>query len=122
MPVSWRHECFAAVPESLRVIAEEALNHWCMKPAAMAAPLAVNEGNSHWTFTRKLQMARQRSRHVDLNYLFHRQQVERTRAETAKSEAARLAHELLASEYEQRIERLSNGDVKFPAERWHSPD
>ena len=63
------------------------------------------------------QMTAQRSRHVDLNYLFHRQQVERSRAEAAKSEAARRAHALLASEYEHRIEQFSNGHVKFPAER-----
>jgi len=65
-------------------------------------------------------MVPRRSVHVDLNYLFHRQQVERSRAEAAKSEAARLAHELLANEYEERIERFSNGDVRFPAERRHS--
>mgnify|MGYP000297667002 CR=1 FL=1 len=50
---------------------------------------------------------------MDLNYLFHRQQVERSRAETADSEAARRAHEELARGYEEQIERLSNGDVTF---------
>lgn len=41
---------------------------------------------------------------MDLNYLFHRQQVERVRAETAPSEAAREAHEELARKYEEEIE------------------
>lgn len=50
---------------------------------------------------------------MDLNYLFHRQQVERSRAEAANSEAARKAHEELAQEYEEQIRRLSNGDVAF---------
>jgi len=81
----------------------------------MEAPLAVIAPRSHWTFTQNVQMASQRSRDVDLNYLFHRQQVEHSRAKAAKSEAARVAHEKLASEYEQRIEQLSNGEVKFPA-------
>lgn len=52
---------------------------------------------------------------MDLNYLFHRQQVERSRAEAANSEAARKAHEELAHEYEEQIKRLSNGDVSFPS-------
>lgn len=51
---------------------------------------------------------------MDLNYLFHRQQVERRRAQTAESEAARKAHEELAREYEEQIMRLSNGEVAFP--------
>jgi hypothetical protein len=52
---------------------------------------------------------------VDLNYLFHRQQVERSRAKAAASEAARKIHEDLASEYEHQIERLSEGKVSFHA-------
>ena len=40
----------------------------------------------------------------DLNYLFFRQQVERIRAETAASDAARKAHEELAEAYEEQIE------------------
>ena len=44
---------------------------------------------------------------VDLNYLFHRQQVERSRAEGAPSEAARKAHEELARKYEEQIEALT---------------
>lgn len=41
---------------------------------------------------------------MDLNYLFHRQQVERSRASAASTEAARKAHEELAREYERQIE------------------
>lgn len=68
---------------------------------------------------------------MDLNYLFRRQQVERSRAETANSTAARRAHEQLAVGYERQIEEQtaggmtfrsdaasngSNGDLKSPAE------
>ena len=41
---------------------------------------------------------------TDLNYLFFRQQVERSRAEIAASDAARKAHEELAEAYEEQIE------------------
>lgn len=51
---------------------------------------------------------------MDLNYLFHRQQVERSKASSADSEAARKAHEELASMYEDEIKRASDGKVKFP--------
>ena len=44
---------------------------------------------------------------MDLNYLLHRQQVERSRAETATSEAARKAHQELAQQYEGQIEALT---------------
>jgi hypothetical protein len=44
---------------------------------------------------------------MDLNYLFYRQQVERSRANSAKSETARNAHLELAIEYEKRIRRAS---------------
>jgi hypothetical protein len=44
---------------------------------------------------------------VDLNYLLHRQQVERSRAEGASSEAAREAHRELAHQYEEQIEALT---------------
>jgi hypothetical protein len=50
---------------------------------------------------------------VDLNYLLARQQTERSRAETATSEAARRIHERLASEYERRIEDATGGRVVF---------
>ena len=53
---------------------------------------------------------------MDLNYLFLRQQMERTRAEQAASDAAREAHEELARAYELAIERKSGGRIIFP---WH---
>jgi hypothetical protein len=53
---------------------------------------------------------------MDLNYLFHRQQVERTRAEAAGSEEARVAHEQLARCYEAQINQATDGEFEFPAE------
>jgi hypothetical protein len=53
---------------------------------------------------------------VDLNYLFHRQQVERTQSETAENEEARAAHEELAKRYEEQIESLTGDDYWFPKE------
>ena len=50
---------------------------------------------------------------VDLNYLFHRQQIERARSETAESVEARTAHEQLARHYEDRIEALTSDDYHF---------
>ena len=50
---------------------------------------------------------------MDLNYLFHRQQVERSRAEVAATEAARRIHAELAEEYERQIVALSEGKVSF---------
>jgi hypothetical protein len=50
---------------------------------------------------------------MDLNYLFHRQQVERSRADAAASEAARRIHEELAAQYERQIAALSEGKVSF---------
>ena len=46
-----------------------------------------------------------REKPMDLNYLLFRQQVERSRAKVSESDAAREAHEKLASAYEQRIEQ-----------------
>ena len=40
---------------------------------------------------------------MDLNYLFYRQQIERSRADSATSSEARKAHEGLASGYETKI-------------------
>jgi hypothetical protein len=51
---------------------------------------------------------------MDLNYLFHRQQVERSRAGAASSDEARRAHLILANRYEQQIEELSGGRISFP--------
>jgi hypothetical protein len=53
---------------------------------------------------------------MDLNYVFLRQQVERSLAEAAESAAARSAHEELARAYELQIERKSGGRIIFP---WH---
>ncbi len=55
----------------------------------------------------------------DLNYLFLRQQMERTLAESAKNAAAREAHEEMARQYELEIERKSGGRIIFP---WHRHD
>ena len=54
---------------------------------------------------------------MDLNYLFHRQQVERSRAETSDSGEARDVHEELAKRYEERIEKLTSNDYRFPADQ-----
>ena len=50
---------------------------------------------------------------MDINYLFQRQQMERTLAEAATSDAARKAHEELASEYERMIEQATEGRISF---------
>lgn len=51
---------------------------------------------------------------MDLNYLFHRQQVERTRADTAETKEARTAHEQLAECYEKQIENATGEEYRFP--------
>ncbi len=51
---------------------------------------------------------------TDLNYLFFRQQVERSRAETARCDAARKAHEEFARRYEVQIEQLTAESFHFP--------
>jgi hypothetical protein len=45
---------------------------------------------------------------VDLNYLYHRQQVSLFRADNAASDAARDAHRELASGYARRIRAAKN--------------
>jgi len=50
---------------------------------------------------------------MDMNYIFLRQQVERSRAKVATSDIARKIHEALASEYERQIEEATEGRVKF---------
>lgn len=54
---------------------------------------------------------------MDLNYVFLRQQVERSLAESADSNAARQAHEEMAHAYELTIERKSGGRIVFPWQR-----
>jgi hypothetical protein len=56
---------------------------------------------------------------MDLNYLFARQQMERSLARSATSPAAREAHEEMARRYELEIERKSGGRIVFP---WHRDD
>jgi hypothetical protein len=53
---------------------------------------------------------------MDLNYLFHRQQVERSRARTADCEEAREVHEELAKRYEKRIETATSEEHHFPSD------
>ena len=50
---------------------------------------------------------------MDINYLFLRQQTERSRAATASSDVARRIHEQLANEYERLIEDATKGRVSF---------
>jgi hypothetical protein len=50
---------------------------------------------------------------MDLNYLFHRQQVEKSLAKAATSDLVRRIHEQLAAEYERQIEGLTEGRIKF---------
>lgn len=52
---------------------------------------------------------------MDLNHLYHRQQVSLMRAETAGCVEARLAHRGLAAGYAGRIDalRLSGGAIGF---------
>jgi hypothetical protein len=56
---------------------------------------------------------------VDLNYLFLRQQTERSLAAAADNAAARAAHEEMARRYELEIERKGGGQIAFP---WHGQD
>lgn len=48
---------------------------------------------------------------MDLNYLLYRQQVERSRAVSASSAAARAAHSQLAALYEDAIGRVTSGRI-----------
>jgi hypothetical protein len=50
---------------------------------------------------------------VDINYLFLRQQTERSRADAATSDAARQIHRRLADEYERLIEDATRGRITF---------
>jgi hypothetical protein len=54
---------------------------------------------------------------MDLNYLFLRQQVERTRAEAASSTEARAAHEHLACRYEIQICEATEGRIRFGCDK-----
>ena len=50
---------------------------------------------------------------MDINYLFLRQQMERSRAKAATSPVARKIHERLANEYERLIEQATRGRISF---------
>jgi hypothetical protein len=50
---------------------------------------------------------------MDINYLFLRQQTERSRAAAATSSVARRIHEQLAIEYERLIENATGGRITF---------
>lgn len=52
---------------------------------------------------------------MDLNYLFYRQQVERSRAKSGANEPARKAHQELARKYEEQIEELTPEEYHFPS-------
>ena len=54
---------------------------------------------------------------MDLNYLFFRQQVEKTRADHATNTEARNAHDHLARCYEYRISRATDGRIRFRMDR-----
>lgn len=50
---------------------------------------------------------------MDINYLFHRQQIERSRANATTSDVARDIHDQLAAEYERQIEQVTDGRITF---------
>ena len=50
---------------------------------------------------------------MDINYLFLRQQTEKSRAATATSDVARKIHEQLADQYERLIEQATSGRISF---------
>jgi hypothetical protein len=52
----------------------------------------------------------------DLNYLFHRQQVEHSRAKAARTDEAREIHAKLAKKYEEQIEQLTGDEFTFPSD------
>lgn len=58
---------------------------------------------------------------MDINYLFRRQQIERSRAKAAASDVARRLHEQLAGEYEKQIEEVTKGRVSFVRSSERSP-
>lgn len=52
---------------------------------------------------------------MDLNYLLYRQQVERSMAAAASTDAVRKTHEELARQYEKQIERLTDEAFSIPS-------
>ena len=58
---------------------------------------------------------------MDLNYLFYRQQVERSLADAANSDVARRAHLELARHYEEEIRRARQSlGIAEPLFQWPS--
>jgi hypothetical protein len=57
---------------------------------------------------------------MDLNYLLQRQQIERIRAQSAACDQARGAHAGLAALYEQAIERITEGKLRFVTPNAHT--
>ena len=53
---------------------------------------------------------------MELLYLLHRQQVERSRADNALCDEARRAHRQLAALYETAIEEITGGNFSFRGE------
>lgn len=81
--------------------------------------LASNEllfTNLPFTSRRPIRRGEETETIMDLNYVFLRQQVERSRADRARNDAAREAHEKLARTYELAIEQKSGGRIMFS---WH---
>jgi len=54
---------------------------------------------------------------MDLNYLLHRQQVERSRADSGSCDEARKAHAQLAALYEEAIGQVTRGRITFLSTR-----
>lgn len=50
---------------------------------------------------------------MDLNYLFHRQQVERMRAADASTPKVEQAHAEMARRYERVIDEVTQGSFQF---------
>jgi hypothetical protein len=59
---------------------------------------------------------------MDLNYLFLRQQVERSLADSSANKSAREAHEQLARAYELQIERKTDGRIAFQGQEGGAAD
>jgi hypothetical protein len=86
-----------------------------VSPIDQLTGLAVE---AHRSFTSATQTHRYISMgegQLDLNYLLYRQQVERSRAATAATAAARETHEELAKKYEEQIERVSGEGFSIPS-------
>jgi len=70
--------------------------------------LSLVPGEAHSMLTKSLE-----TKVNDLNYLFRRQQQERSLASNAASSAARTAHERLSAMYEDEIRRLTDERIRI---------